>query len=84
MMFLRKNIPDTLRNPYDETIMTPDYMNWAKYKNSGFLHLYSLIADTIIRSKGGMTNMSSIDIAYMPMKTPEYESVPPAATEALG
>jgi len=82
-MFLRKNIPETLRPPYDEQIRTPDYFNWDKYKSSGYLHLYSLITQAIIQSKTSSFNVSSIDVAYMPMKTPEYESVPPVATDQL-
>lgn len=45
--------------------------------------MYSLISSTILRDKTSRLNLSSIDVAYMPMKTPEYESVPPIATEAL-
>jgi len=48
-MFLRKNIPDTLLPPYDLEIKTPDYLNWDKYKNTGYLGLYSAITDAIIR-----------------------------------
>lgn len=40
IMFLRKNIPDTLRPAYDLQILTPDYMNWDKYTNTGYLHIY--------------------------------------------
>jgi hypothetical protein len=80
-MFLRKDIPDTLRPAYDEQIRTPDYFNWDKYKTSGYLHIYSLITQTIIQSRSSVSNTSSIDVAYMPMKTPEYESVPPIATD---
>lgn len=82
-MFLRKNIPDTLRPPFDKSILTPDYLNWDLYKNNGFLNIYSYIADTIIRNKTSVLNVSTIDVAYMPMKTPKYESIPPVATDAL-
>jgi hypothetical protein len=43
--------------------------------------MYSLISSTIMRDRTTRFNLSSIDVAYMPMKTPEYESVPPIATE---
>jgi hypothetical protein len=47
--------------------------------------MYSLIAGTIIRNKGTFqfTNGSSIDVAYMPMKTPLYEDIPPIAIDGL-
>jgi len=82
-MFLRKNIPDTLRPPFNNRILTPDYFNWDLYKNTGFLNIYSLIADAIIRNKTSLFNVSTFDVAYMPMKTPQYESIPPLATDAL-
>lgn len=84
-MFLRKNIPDTLRPQFDEQINVPDYMNWDKYKNTGFLQMYSIISEAIIRNRSPdpSKNASSIDVAYMPMKTPEYENIPPIATDQL-
>jgi hypothetical protein len=44
-----------------------------------------MISDAIIRakSKDQQVRVSSIDVGYMPMKTPEYESVNPLATEQL-
>lgn len=82
-MFIRKNIPDTLRPPYNSRILTPDYLNWDLYKNNGFLNIYSYIADAIIRNKTSAFNLSTFEVAYMPMKTPKYESIPPLATDAL-
>jgi hypothetical protein len=85
-MFLRKNIPDTLRPVYNERTRTPDYLNWGLYKSSGFLNIYSLIADTIIRNKNApesYLNESAIEVAYMPMKTPTYNSIPPIAIDGL-
>lgn len=83
--FLRKNIPDTLRPAYDPLIRTPNYLAWRQYKQTAYLHIYSIISDTIIknRSPEPLKNFSSIDIAYMPMKTPEYESIEPMAVEGL-
>ena len=83
-MFLRKNIPDTLLPPYDIQVRTPDYLNWDKYKNAGYLNIYSYIADAIMRAKSANPlSTNSIEVAYMPMKTPEYESIPPIATDQL-
>lgn len=84
-MFLRRNIPDTLRPAYNPLIRTPNFLAWNQYRNTGFLHIYSIIADTIIknRSPDPLKNSSSIDIAYMPMKTPEYESIEPRAIEGI-
>jgi asparagine synthetase A len=50
-MFLRKNIPDTTKPAYNQKIRTPDYSNWNKYERTGYLALYSMISDAIIRSK---------------------------------
>ena len=52
------------------------------YERTGYLSLYSMISDAIIRAKLPQSfAVSTLDVAYMPMKTPEYESVNPLATE---
>jgi hypothetical protein len=51
LMFLRKNIPDTLFKPYNIKLKTPDFSSWSKYKNTGYLSLYAFISDAIIRAK---------------------------------
>ncbi len=81
---MRKNIPDTLFNPYNPKLKTPDFFSWSKYQNVGIGSLYSFISDAIIRSKYDInTTNITLDVAYMPMKTPEYESVNPLATDQL-
>jgi hypothetical protein len=43
-----------------------------------------MISDAIIRAKLPQNlTVSTLDVGYMPMKTPEYESVNPLATEQL-
>jgi hypothetical protein len=83
LMFLRKNIPDTLLKPYNFKLKTPDFSSWKKYEGTGYLSLYMFISDAIIRAKQGLFSFSTLDVAYMPMKTPEYESINPIATEQL-
>lgn len=68
-MWLHQNIPDTNNNPYDLNIKTPDFDNYNKYKNSGFLGIYQVIIDAILKNKG---KTETIDVAYMPIKTPTY------------
>lgn len=38
--WLRNNLPDTNRKPYDLQVRTPDYLSWNKYKNNGFMGIY--------------------------------------------
>jgi|LauGreDrversion4_2_1035121.scaffolds.fasta_scaffold22238_13 hypothetical protein len=44
-----------------------------------------MISDAIIRAKlpPQQFRVSTLDVGYMPLKTPEYESVNPLATEQL-
>ena len=84
MIFLRKNIPDTTKPSYNPRIRTPDYTHWNMYERTGYLALYQMISDAIIRAKQPPKfAVSTLDVGYMPMKTPEYESVNPLATEQL-
>lgn len=78
---MRNNIPDTNRPPYDDQIRSPTFDNWDKYKNSGFLGIYYVIMESILEANNKPNQ--KIDIAYMPMKTPEYSSVDPQVTEQL-
>lgn len=76
-MWLRNNVPDTNRAPYDPAIRTPDYLNYDKYKNSGFMGIYYVITQAILELK---KTVASLDVAYMPLKTPSYEDINPLAT----
>lgn len=67
---MRKNIPDTLFNPYNPKLKTPDFFSWSKYQSVGIGSLYSFISDAIIRSKYGNDSLITLDVGYMPMKTP--------------
>ena len=51
VIFLRKNIPDTTKPSYNPKIKTPDYTHWSQYERTGYLALYSMISDAIIRAK---------------------------------
>jgi hypothetical protein len=48
---LRNNIPDTNNAAYDENVKTPDYTNWNKVKNYGFLGIYYLLVQGIQNAK---------------------------------
>ena len=51
VIFLRKNIPDTTKAAYNPKIRTPDYTHWDQYQRTGYLAVYSMISDAIIRAK---------------------------------
>ncbi|TNV87329.1 hypothetical protein FGO68_gene5519 [Halteria grandinella] len=83
--YLKSALPDTLKSPYDPLINTPSFTAWQQYVSVGFLNTFSLISDFIIKNKSPipLKNQSSIDVAYVPMKTPEYEVIDPQAVSTL-
>jgi hypothetical protein len=79
-MWLHSNIPDTNSAAYDINLKTPDFDNWDKYKNTGWQGIYYVIINAILQAKG---KTASIDVAYLPIKTPSYSAINPIITEQL-
>eukprot|EP00347_Sterkiella_histriomuscorum_P002219 403369012 len=77
----RRRIPDTNKVPYDLEIRKPNFDAFEIYKQAGFMGVYQILMNTILQVKGKLN--FQIDIAYMPMMTPSYNSQSSSVTEQL-
>lgn len=52
----------------------PDLKSFGLYKNSGFLSLYPILSTAILGAQN-ITNPKTIEVAYVPMKTPTHDNI---------